>query len=116
MTAARVKRRVLPLRGLRGLSWRLGGGESAGNGLRALTHPPQACHSFPRLPPRLPPHPPRPRLCRKSGCSGSTTIPRWALLNQASLLEATEKEMSENKERLGFHFLKTLPLSSWKNP
>ena len=60
--------------------------------------------------------PPRPRLCRKSGCSGSTTIPRWALLNQASLLEATEKEMSENKERLGFHFLKTLPLSSWKNP
>jgi len=38
------------------------------------------------------------------------------LLNQASLLEATEKEMSENKERLGFHFLKKLPLSSWKNP
>lgn len=34
-----------------------GGGESAGNGLLALTHPPQACHSFPRLPPRLPPHP-----------------------------------------------------------
>ena len=27
-----------------------------------------------------------------------------------------QKEMSENKERLGFHFLKKLPLSSWKNP
>lgn len=121
VTAARVKRRPLLLRGRGGPVLAPGGGESAGNGLLALTHPPQACHSSPPPPPRLPPctpppPPPCPRLCRKSGCSGSTTIPKRALLNQRSLLEATEKETRENKERLGFHFLKKCPLSSWKNP
>ena len=55
VTATRVKRRPLPLRGRGGPVLAPGGGESAGNGLLALTHPPQACHSFPRLPPRTPP-------------------------------------------------------------
>lgn len=63
MTAARVKRRPLLLRGRGGPVLAPGGGESAGNGLLALTHPPQACHSSLPAPPPASLHPtPTPTL------------------------------------------------------
>lgn len=67
-----VKWRVLQLWGRRGPVLAPGDDESAGNCLLALTHPPQACHSFPRLPPPPVPHPPP----SSAGSRGATGQPQ----------------------------------------
>lgn len=84
------------------------GGESAGNGLQALTHQPQACHSSPH---QLPHHAsPQPGFAGSGGGWGGVNHdPEAGSAEPRIISGGHKKKRHEKKEKLGFHFLKLPP-------